>query len=234
MEHIPQRETTVLTLVFDTDPVFALGGRYISEFVKLDQSLLHQLEENIDEAILHGYPSASAYSLLQIKVVYKLKIFKDTKRYNETVQHQRIGPPLPDNEFEKLKDNHKYLISKIISFLAWRRGYTIQRGHVLENEIRWKWEMDGYHGDDSHEPRVTYTPGHDYAIVPIVPEVVVGSDFRDFYALYKEGQAIPLHHEILREARLNFSGNRSSYLILYSALEVATKALIKYKKPDTK
>ncbi len=162
-----------------------------------------------------------------IKTVYKFNVKPDSPIFKEIVRGKKYL--FDEGRFSTLPITNEQLIYDILTYGAWKKGLYIGKTYTLSST--WKWTMNPYYGDSqSDEPIITFDSY--WALVPIEPISFLIDDFKDFWQLQEDDRAVPLHHELLSEVMVSKNYGRSAYLILYTAFEVATKTLLKFKRPE--
>lgn len=216
-------------------PFFAQFG---FERVELDTSRLSM-------ALLNGIKSPSidriyvvngGHGTLVIEALCECVINKNGKAYREYVANKVYGGPLGPERIVALERTLRNLTADLVKYLWWRKNIRLHYDEIDKIDVRWQWEMDNASGDYT-DGAETFTASAIYRGIYNDTLHVLSSDFDEFYSLQEDSEpkAIPLHQELMLEVdRLMRAGSiqmekngRSAYLILYVALEVATKALIR-------
>ena len=208
------------------------------EMVELDTSRLRTatLNKMKSLSIRHTVTADGSDEALLIEATCECEVNKNGKAYREYIAKRSYGGPLGYHKFDALKRTTINLTADLIKYLGWRKGISLHYDKIDRIEVRWRWEMDDVFGDDTTD-RSEWNFTGIYKGTYIHKLQVSPTDFEDFYSLQEELQpkAIPLHQELMMEVdrlmRVNPSqmenNSRSAYLIMYVALEVATKSLIK-------
>ena len=239
MENKQKREKISLRLIFDTIAKGCLKGDFEFENLSLNHKLFQDETLNkITSLTVRGYPdkvNPFNFSDLTIHVVFEFKINKDSKAYVNALQNIESSLPLPKNDFNVINEKHTKLVGDIVKYIGWRKGYYLQPGwskNVNTFNIKWKWETDEVFSSLKHARTHIVSIHRDRSSDS---DNIIHEDFNDFFDLQNTGYATPLYRELLTEVNvlINSNAERSAYLILYTTLEVATKILIKSKRPET-
>ena len=222
-----------LTIRFATVLQDPFGGKYKLTPIHLDPALFTDegLKSLKSLTIISRVGSDSPD--LEINSVFELSINTKSRGYERILKEEKPGPPIKDEVFYKIEDKHKTLTYAIVKYIAWRYGLHIDEPHTKAKESTMGWEFNGVSSKQSPLPQWIITGYYEEVQSHIFD--FSGIDFRHFYKLYDAGLEIPLHQELLTEVNsLMYSPKRrSTYLILYTTLEVATKTLIRTLKPET-
>ncbi len=178
---------------------------------------------------------------LVIEASYECVVNKNGRAYQKYLAKRSYGGPLGINKIDGLESTIRNLTADLTKYLGWRKGIRIHYDEIDKIDVRWQWEMDGESGDHT-------TDGPKYELLELYAATYSDTlhispvDFEEFYSLQEEPEpkAIPLYQELMMEVDRLISLNlvqmqknsRSAYLIMYVALEVATKSLVRFREPD--
>lgn len=142
------------------------------------------------------------------------------------------------NEYLVLLANKHYdfvnFVESLMGYLTWRKKLDDKQKGQKIKVVDCHWNLDGnetniYEGNGDARRAVSFyeftAPTFD----------VSRDDFADYASLWeREKVSRPLHHELLEEAERLFwlKHYRSGYLVMYSAIEVASKLLVRVKLPE--
>ncbi|GAB4023730.1 hypothetical protein GCM10028808_74840 [Spirosoma migulaei] len=171
-----------------------------------------------------------------LKIVGKFigSIRKDNKAYKGFMELRDGAGPLGADKIMVIYKAFGVLVIDLIKYIGWRKDLDIQYSQFEKIKIDWRWDTDGMSSDDPVDVTHRFSNFQHYYLTTDHKVHIAAEDFVDFYSLQDEFGAVPLHHELLFEVDRLRQGqyNRSAYLMLYTTLEVATKGLIRQKKPD--
>lgn len=167
--------------------------------------------------------------------IFKLSV--NEKRYNVFLEAHKKGEVIHeafyDNKIKEfLKENFENCINNINRFFEltrWR--FNFAGGSNMAKEIQAFWSFNGE--DWSNMNVFNIEAAH---IVVRMYEKINQQQFVETISnmLLNDKMTEPVYQKMIREAKqLTFSNSLSAYMIAYSALEVATKAFIILRKPDT-
>jgi uncharacterized protein YutE (UPF0331/DUF86 family) len=170
---------------------------------------------------------------LRINSIFEIDIETESREYKRILQERKPGPPIKDELFHGIEDKHKTLSYGIVKYIGWRNNLHIDQLYSNVKESIMNWEFNGV--SSSQQPKPQFGITSHYELVRSGTLDLSGTDIQHFYKLYDSGLQVPIHQELLTEvnSQLYSFKSRSTYLLLYTALEVATKTLIKTLKPET-
>ncbi|MBO0947236.1 hypothetical protein [Fibrella forsythiae] len=248
MRQTIERKIAKLTITFTLSADSPLQEFFEFNEFSLDPSLLKSSPSSLTHLTVKGYVDFTgkdegdyialkegAYSYLVLKAVYEIEITlsKNAVERMASTKQDYPPPPIPTQDFTKLKEYNLQLCDGIIKYLSWRKGYKLDSDYKSRIVKQWEWKVNEFYGDNHIEPH--WMMGDLLRVKPEEFSLITVDDFNDFYRIQNTGRAIPLHHELLAEAHslLYTDKARSSYIMMYSSIEVATKSLITHKKPET-
>jgi hypothetical protein len=172
-----------------------------------------------------------------VEGLFAYEFRKSSEKYKEYISLVSQGKAFDDVDFfHHFLSDHAYkffgLVQSLITYICWQKNIKLGKGANTFIDVGAEWEMEGRTGSSTKDTR----KGLGFVIYydEILPELSE-DDFINFPKFYSSKKTIPLHHELLHDVEIlmQLSSFRSAYLMMYSALEVATKHLIVSKFPDT-
>ncbi|MFD2938374.1 hypothetical protein [Spirosoma flavum] len=222
-----------LRFEYDSMVNFNISDDLCANAVHLDGSLL-PIDGLVKMTL--DIPSESPHQIHAISV-FEFNIREDRPEYQAF--KSVIDGEEEDSKFHQFfrnrVDAYEDFLEKLIDYLIWRKKlhvhYTQPRKIETSHCI---WTLNGK--SKARSATLQYYAIGDPIEIEIPGTDITIDDFSDFKTILNTtNSSKPLYHELLEESvrLLQTRQLRSAYLMLYSAIEVATKNLISYKKPDT-
>ena len=222
-----------LTIRFSTILKDPFDVNYKIESISLNPAMFSAENLNFLKSFVISTDTNDEAPDLRVDSIFEIDVNKESRGYKRIVEGQKIGPPIKDEIFYDLEDKHKTLSYGIVKYVGWKNNLYIDEVHKRIKESKMEWEFDGVNSSQLPEPRFIFGPH--YTLVRSGILDFSQTDIQHFYNLYNSGLEVPVHQELLTEVSVQMYtyNRRSTYLLLYTALEVATKTMIKTIKPDT-
>lgn len=171
---------------------------------------------------------------LEMIAIFEFNIRTSSKAYQDFVKERGAGGPLGLDRTVVVQKAFTNLVVDVVKYIGWRKDLSIHYHQFDKIKIDYRWDTIAMSSDDPSNPHYQFSNFEHFYLTTDYKVHLAPNDFTEFYSLKGEQGAIPLHYEILLEVdRLRGEGyTRSAYLMLYTAMEVATKGLIRYRKPD--
>lgn len=239
MQNSQHFDSPILIVEITSVATHVLTADFVFDKFSLDTSQLKiEALNEIKSLSIHAEdPRNEGGDVLVFESILKYKLNVNSQAYKHYVATWDAAGPLGQDRMRVIKKAHQQLSINLIKYLKWRKGIPLNYTTIEKINTTLRWEIEGSPEDCSEKLTLPATPvlvfgQHFYARSSKIQ--VAQDDFADFYLLHSQGDFIPLHHELLIEVEKLLMGSysRSAYLMLYIALEVSTKSLIRVRKPD--
>jgi len=209
----------------------------ITPFISLDPKRLQiklPADLQLDSLVLRAEAIEFPYQWDFLLDAYLVRDFRPekSKEYARYMNGDIMGGLIGREAVDQLINIFREQAISLTRYIGWQKGLGIFDPHGKGITTRWHWHMGSLSGNDQTD-RETYRAGQLFRWVH--GPVHIDEAGLDRYYVFQEKQlSMPLHHELIGEASklISVGYERSAFLILYSALEVASKSLIAAKFPD--